>query len=52
MVTRRFVASLLMLRSVLSLCQQSEAVPPGFCNFLEFVEELLGDSEWILAIAN
>ena len=43
---------LLLLRFVLPLCEQSEAVPPGFFNFLASVEELLSDSEWILAIAN
>ena len=40
------------LRFVLSLCEQSEADPPGVFNFLVSVEELLSDNEWILAIAN
>ena len=43
---------LLLVRFVLSLCEQSEAVPPGFFNFLASFEELLRDSEWILAIPN
>ena len=43
---------LLLLRFVLSLCEQSEAVPSGFFNFLASVEELLRDSDWILAIPN
>ena len=38
-----------LLRFVLSLCEQSEAVPPGVFNFLVSVEELLSDNEWILA---
>ena len=41
-----------LLRFVLSLCEKSEAVPPGFFNFLVSVEELLSDNKWILAIAN
>jgi len=52
MATRRFVDSLLLLRFVLSLSEQSEAVPLEFFNFLASVEDLLSDSDWILAIAN
>ena len=39
------MTSVLLLGCVLSLCLQSEAVPPGFFNFLASVEELLCDSE-------
>ena len=52
MATRRFVDSLLLLRFVLSLCEQSEVVPAGLFNFLASVEDLLSDSDWILAIEN
>ena len=52
MATRRFVDSLLLLRFVLSLCEQSGVVPAGLFNFLASVEDLLSDSDWILAIAN
>ena len=45
MATRKFITSILLLRCVLSLSMQSEAVPPGFFNFLALVEELQCDSE-------
>ena len=45
MATRRFITSVLLLGCVLSWSTQSEAVPPGFFNFLASVDELLHDSE-------
>ena len=41
MATRRFLTSVLLFVRVLSLSVRSEAVLPGFNNFLTSVEELL-----------
>lgn len=45
MATRRFLTSVLLFVRVLSLSVRSEAVLPGFNNFLASVEELLSDNE-------
>ena len=39
------MTSVLLLGCALSLCFQSEAVPPGFFDFLASFEELLCDNE-------
>ena len=48
MAARRLITSLLLL----FLCVQSIAVPPGFNDFLDSVEELLNDTERLMNANN
>ena len=48
MATRRFLTSVLLFIRVLSLSVRSEAVLPGFNNFLASVEELLSGNERLM----
>ena len=48
MAARRLITSLFLL----FLCLQSIAVPPGFNDFLDSVEELLNDTERLMNANN